>query len=484
MGAFGHTILSFFAALACALMLSCSEDGDDDEVSADGGAKTFGEKVEAFSSILSKTAAELKIKQNSVQPASDSPLASGSFDPIAIKARFGVTGGAVRTSYVGAVDPGADMPWYAKNDWSFYAHIVRGERDRARVPTVTLAEEVVDDNSLRAEMQANNNEVTWSGDKIYVLDGPVFVEDGETLTIQPGTVIKGRSADEPTEAASLVVARGGKILAQGTSEMPIIFTHEADPLDGSQTPKTRGRWGGLIILGKARLNTEVSTKNIEGIPTSEVRGSYGGSDDADSSGVLAYVSIRHGGVDIGAGNEINGLTLGGVGSRTIIENVEVIANKDDGVEIFGGTARLKKIIVAYCKDDSIDFDQGYRGFQQFIIIHQDSSDGSADRGYEIDGGDEPENGTPYGVALVLNLTSVGNPNSRAITFRDNAGGYFYNSVWWGYGRGVDVEDISRVNEDSFAQLLDGNIAFGHCVFSIGSGAAEGALIFARTVPEE
>ncbi|HEY9114111.1 MAG TPA: hypothetical protein VIN10_05385, partial [Bacteroidales bacterium] len=145
---------------------------------------------------------------------------------------------------------------------------------------------------------------TWTSNNIYILNGLVFVNDGQTLTIEPGTVIKGK-AGQGENASAFIVARGGKIMAEGTAEKPIIFTAEADDLQGSVPDLDNGLWGGVIILGKAVLNTVPAVQQIEGIPTTEARGSYGGNDDNDNSGVLKYVSIRHGGTDIGEGNEIN-----------------------------------------------------------------------------------------------------------------------------------------------------------------------------------
>lgn len=465
------------------LVLSCEEGDSDVEVDDNGederNETSFKETVEAFSAVSLVSAAELALKDGSVQPSASSVANSGSASPASVISDFGVNDYADTADYLGAVDPNATTLWYAEEDWSFYSHVVRGELDKAR--TVGTTEVSVDDTSLRTEMEANSNEVTWSKDNVYLLSGPVFVQDDETLTIEAGTVIKGKEAEETTNSTSLIIAKGGKIMAEGTAAAPIIFTFEDDPLDGTSDQRTSGRWGGLIILGKARLNTVPNEKSIEGIPTSESRGAYGGDDDADNSGVLRYVSVRHGGAEIGAGNEINGITLGGVGHRTILENIEVIGNKDDGIEFFGGTARIKWAIIAFCKDDSIDFDQGYRGFQQFVIIHQDPIEGSADKGHEGDGGDAPENGKPYGISLTLNLTSVGNPSSTAMILRDNAGSYFYNSIWMGYAKGVIIEDVPKNDEDSLSQFVAGSIVFGSCVFNLGGdSSAEDTPIFVRS----
>ena len=176
--------------------------------------------------------------------------------------------------------------------------------------------------AIRINDNVGSGDVYWTANNTYYLDGNVFVNAGTTLYIEPGTVIKG-SPGVGEESSFLCVARDGMIIAEGTPDAPIIFTFEADPLDGSVPLETNGQWGGLLILGNASLNSTPGESAIEGIPTGEIRGLYGGTNDEDSSGILSYISIRHGGTEIGAGNEINGLTLGGVGSGTTINNILV-----------------------------------------------------------------------------------------------------------------------------------------------------------------
>ena len=282
--------------------------------------------------------------------------------------------------------------------------------------------------------------MTWTKDKVWILNGLVFVNSGQTLTIEAGTIIKGKPGQE-VDASAFIVARGGKVMANGTQSEPIIFTAEADNLTGNIGIDQRGLWGGVILLGKGKLNSNPGESAIEGIPTSESRGLYGGADDNDNSGVLSYVSIRHGGTDIGEGNEINGLTLGGVGNGTQIDYIEVISNKDDGVEFFGGKPRLKHILVAYVGDDSYDYDEGFRGYGQFWVAIQDETGGSGDRLGEHDGGTDPETGEPYAIPNIYNATYIGrgaDAGKRVITFRDNAGGKYYNSIFANQKKGIDV----------------------------------------------
>lgn len=300
--------------------------------------------------------------------------------------------------------------------------------------------------------------MTLTKDKTWVLNGLVFVNSGQTLTIEAGTVVKGKSG-QGENASALVVARGGKLMADGTAAEPIIFTAEADKLDGNLPATARGLWGGVIVLGNAKLNSSPGESAIEGIPTSEPRGLYGGDDDDDNSGSISYISIRHGGTDIGAGNEINGLTLGGVGRGTSFHHIEVIANNDDGIECFGGTPQLKHLLLVYCGDDHFDYDEGFRGKAQFVFINQDPNAG--DRGGEHDGGTDPEDGMPYATPVFYNVTSIGNGNKRAVTFRDNAGGQYNNSIFVNWAKGVDVEDLPGDGEDSKKRFDGGDLKWNN-----------------------
>ncbi len=236
----------------------------------------------------------------------------------------------------------------------------------------------------------------WTADKIYILNGRVVVRSGATLKIQPGTIIKGAEGTG-TSASVLIIERGGKIDARGTAAKPIIFTALSDnikigELAGTNLGQTDNElWGGLIVLGNAPVSTENGdvTGQIEGIPSNETYGVYGGSDPNDNSGYIEYVSIRHGGITIGDGNEINGLTLGGVGKGTSIHHIEVVANLDDGIEFFGGTVDVSDAIVVYQGDDAIDIDQNYSGTISNVMVITGDGIGT-DEILEIDG---PEGST-------------------------------------------------------------------------------------------
>ncbi|MGB2198053.1 MAG: hypothetical protein ACPH08_05265, partial [Flavobacteriaceae bacterium] len=283
---------------------------------------------------------------------------------------------------------------------------------------------------------------TWTSSNIYQLNQKVVVQDGATLTIEPGTIIKG-SSGTGSLASALVIARGGKLMAEGTATEPIIFTSAADNIALGQTMGTnldqndRGLWGGLIVLGNApcSFSGDVDALQIEGIPAEDTWGLYGGNDSEDNSGVIKYVSIRHGGALIGEGNEINGLTLGGVGTGTEIDHVEVVANVDDGIEFFGGTVHASNLLVWAQGDDAIDIDQAYSGTIDNVVVHLGDA---SDHAFEVDG---PE-GTAAGSFTLQNASIFGNSiteNGEYADYRKAATGATNNVFASGFPAGKDVE---------------------------------------------
>ncbi len=279
-------------------------------------------------------------------------------------------------------------------------------------------------------------DATWEGGNIFVLDGRVVVPDGVTLTIEAGTVVKGESG-EGANASALIIARGGKIMAQGTATEPIIFTTIEDQIEPGQTESPNldqndnGKWGGLIILGNAPISADDVAVQIEGIPADDTNGLYGGTNASDNSGTITYISIRHGGANIGEGNEINGLTLGGVGSGTTINHIEIVANADDGIEFFGGTVNVSNALVWAQRDDAFDIDQAWSGtLDNFVYIAGEESD----HGLEIDG---PE-GSGTGSFILRNGTLKG-LNAEMADFRDGATGTVTNSYFYNFSNAGDFE---------------------------------------------
>jgi len=318
--------------------------------------------------------------------------------------------------------------------------------------------------------------VFWTADNVYLLDGRVFVDPGATLYIEAGTIVKGKPGTGES-ASALIVSRGAKIFAEGTATSPIIFTGQdddvADPVD---IPFDQSElWGGLIILGNAPINVAAGFNNIEGIPA-EPRAEYGGPDADDNSGVLRYVSIRHGGIEIGEGNEINGLTMGGVGRGTTIDYVEVFSNKDDGFEWFGGTVNCKHLIAAFCKDDAFDHDEGLQCKMQFLFCLQGETTG--DCCGEHDGAPSSDVAAePKAYPVIYNATYLGSgkggtsDGERVLRLRENWGGEYNNSIFGDYdGYGVTIED--KYEPDCSDRLAAGELLLKNNIwFDLAAGDA-------------
>ncbi|MDG1271805.1 MAG: hypothetical protein P8O04_05040 [Flavobacteriaceae bacterium] len=236
-----------------------------------------------------------------------------------------------------------------------------------------------------------SEDTTWTADNIYVLNQETRVINGATLTIEPGTLIKAAPGEFPN-ASMLLITQGSKINAVGTPEKPIVFTSSDDNItrveESNQSllnENNKGLWGGIIILGTAPISTEtgdVSTFYV-GLDPSDKANYYGGTNVEDNSGIMKYVSIRYGGTYMGTGSESNGLTLCGVGNKTQIDQIEVYANQDDGIEFFGGTVNASNLLVYNSGDDGIDLDEGYSGeIKNIMVVLGEQSDS----GIEISGG--------------------------------------------------------------------------------------------------
>ena len=297
------------------------------------------------------------------------------------------------------------------------------------------------------------NSVTWFSTNVYLMNGFVHVLAPAELTIQPGTIIKGLSAGSITtgeSASALFVTAGAKIHAVGTAAKPIIFTTEFDDttIAGDMGIYDRGLWGGVVVMGNAVLNTSSSTIGnannpkydvFEGLPDNQINGQnvyrFGGNNDADNSGEIQYVSIRHGGFAFLANKELNGLSMCALGNGTTIDHVEAYATADDGFEFFGGTVNTKYLVSAFNDDDTFDTDQGYRGKNQFWFSIQE--DGKRDNGGEW-------NGEPNGIAVsnapianfqLYNATFIGAGNTgtnttanHGLTIRQYSSPKVYNSI--------------------------------------------------------
>ena len=299
---------------------------------------------------------------------------------------------------------------------------------------------------------------TLGADTEWELSGLVFVEPGVTLTIEPGTVIKGDKATTGT----LVVKPGGKLMAQGTADAPIVFTSLAEP--GS---RRAGDWGGVVVLGKAPINVPGGVAEVEGIAVADGSTRYGGTVADDDSGVLEYVRIEYSGVQISPDNEINGLTFGGVGSGTRVDHVMVHHTTDDCFEFFGGTVDAQHLICAYNGDDGIDWDFGYTGRLQFVAIVQDPTIADDANGFEADNDGDGSLNAPRSNPTIYNVSMCGQGSDNdkqqyGMLPRRSTRGTFANMLITGFEACVDIRDATT--EVSMTNSI--------CANSTGTGVVE------------
>ena len=296
-----------------------------------------------------------------------------------------------------------------------------------------------------------NTTTTLTADKVWTLKGYVYVTDGAKLIIQPGTTI----ISDISEKGALCIERGAQIIAEGTQAKPIVFT--SGKAVGERTP---GDWGGIVILGKAKTN-RTSEPTIEG----GIGRAYGGTNDFDNSGVLKYVRIEYAGIAALPNSEINAWTLGGVGSGTIIENVETIYANDDAFEFFGGTVNAKNLYAYATADDDFDFDFGYTGTITNGVAKRDPQfvdSGDAGNGVECDNDGTGSGAQPVTHPKLLNMILVG-PNVSTALSNHNVGLRFRrgtqftmkNSIVWGWMKG----GLSLESNETTQWVKDGTSGF-------------------------
>lgn len=304
--------------------------------------------------------------------------------------------------------------------------------------TVRWTEVVVNENILE--------DTTWTSGNTYFLENTIFVDNNAHLYIEAGTTVKGK------DGAALIVTRNAQIVAKGSAENPIVFT-SANPV-GARAP---GDWGGVLLLGNAPVN--LSGSHVEGVSATEMRGYYGGIDPLSSCGILEYVRIEFAGYEIFQNNELNGLTLGGCGSNTIIRHVQVHKSLDDGIEVFGGTVNLNHIVITGAGDDAFDWDMGWQGNVQFLVVqlHHDRGDNAL----EGDNHDDDPDAQPRSRPNFYNVTLVGANNNqiaqRAMLLKEGSGANFSNMIVTGFmAESVDFrgEAVERLANDGLLSITD------------------------------
>jgi len=290
--------------------------------------------------------------------------------------------------------------------------------------------------------------LTLTNDTYWLLRGAVFFQNTARLEVQPGTTIVGETATRGT----LIIDRGAQIIADGTREAPIVFTSD-QPVGG----RARGDWGGLIINGRAPLNLPGGIGLGEGDT-----GAYGGDDPNDNSGVLRYVRVEYAGIEFSPDNELNGIAFQGVGRGTIVENIQVSHNKDDGIEMFGGTVDIKRAVLTYIGDDSIDWTFGWSGRLQFAIVQQRGD--NADRGIEADNNGNNNDLLPRSNPTIYNITLLGDrsttygpESTNGMTLREGTAGTIRNAIVYGFkGNGIQVSTSATLAQAASGALSVAN----------------------------
>lgn len=279
----------------------------------------------------------------------------------------------------------------------------------------------------------------------YNLKGVVVVKAGATLTIEAGTTFTVSTADQAAGTNYLQVEQGAKLIANGTSSSPIVFTAQSQQI---------GAWGGIIINGKARINVAGGTEIAEAGGLI-----YGGNDDADNSGSLKYVRVEYAGAAITGGTaEYNAFSFFGVGSGTVLENLQAYKGADDAFEFFGGAVNAINLAAFGCEDDNIDWDRGYRGNLSNIWIIQPAN---GDFGFECSNLPVEFNSSPRANPTVTNVTITGSGNTTkaAFNFKEGTAGNISNVKATNVGYGVDLRNQLGQFQDGSLKINNANITF-------------------------
>ncbi len=306
---------------------------------------------------------------------------------------------------------------------------------------------------------------TLSADTVYMLQGIVTVDDGGQLHIPAGTLIQGSTEVQPT---ALIVRTGGQLFSEGTEDAPVVFTSANPPEE-----RSKGDWGGVVLNGRSLCNFPAGDCVGEGSS-----GAYGGTDRNDNSGTLIYTRIEYAGFEVSFGNELNALTMNGVGDGTTIHHVQTHAGLDDGFEWFGGTVNTHHLLATDISDDSFDYSTGFQGMGQFWLAQQDPDDG--DNGFEVDGNEDDYNAEPFTAPLLVNVTLIGKgvngeggtegESVDGLRLRRGTGGHLINALVIGFGGdGLDID-----NDETLARMQAGLFSIRNSIIALNADAFEGA----------
>jgi hypothetical protein len=358
------------------------------------------------------------------------------------------------TTYKGAFPITDGLTGITSNDWT--AGWCNWDPQNANYPSTSV--------TVSADITSNT---TWTTGTVVLLQNKIYVTNGATLTIEPGVIIRGDQATGGT----LIISRGSKINAQGTQSNPIVFT--SNQAAGS---RNLGDWGGVIILGNARNNQPGGVAVIEG-GLDPVKAQFGGTDDADNSGIFSFVRIEFAGIPFQVDKEINGLTLGSVGSGTTIDHVQCSFTNDDSFEWFGGTVNAKYLVAFRGLDDDFDTDFGYRGNVQFGLIVRDpsiadQSTSSTSEGFESDNDASGTEAIPHTSPVFSNITVIGPYRGstgntidtkfrRALRLRRNTYTSVFNSIFTDFPTGLHIDgSAAQANALSDSLRFENNLFTG------------------------
>ena len=438
-------------------VVACNEDNNfGSEAIAGGNVQSWFEGQTGNQTL---TATNLSLATDGYTPKSSSPLLGAGVDTSGLDWFF------TKTDYIGAFD--GDNNWM--EGWTVaikpsFPTDIQNALEQGLATDVSASFPAITDKPV---YQLNSDvvftaDVTLTNDAHWILKGRTAVgndrADNTTLYVQFGTTLIGESGDD-----FLVVRRGSKIEAVGTATQPITMTSIQD-VTGGET--TIGQWGGLVLLGNAPANScgdqegEATADELAncGVSAEGDAGQFGGNDPEDNSGTLKYVAVKQAGKTLGNGDELNGISLAGVGSQTELDYIHVHENLDDGVEFFGGTANISHLVLTNIGDDSLDWSFGWTGKAQYVLIKQSGSEG--DNAIEADNSEFDSDASPLTMPTISNVTIIGDAGVNGIRLRAGTAGILKNVVVTG---GADYANCLRVGSDSAPRAEDGSLTITHSV---------------------
>ena len=438
-------------------VVACNEDNNfGSEAIAGGNVQSWFEGQTGNQTL---TATNLSLATDGYTPKSSSPLLGAGVDTSGLDSFF------TKTDYIGAFDGDNNWMegWTVATKPSFPTDI-QNALEQGLATDVSASFPAITDKPV---YQLNSDvvftaDVTLTNDAHWILKGRTAVgndrADNTTLYVQFGTTLIGESGDD-----FLVVRRGSKIEAVGTATQPITMTSIQD-VTGGET--TIGQWGGLVLLGNAPANScgdqegEATADELAncGVSAEGDAGQFGGNDPEDNSGTLKYVAVKQAGKTLGNGDELNGISLAGVGSQTELDYIHVHENLDDGVEFFGGTANISHLVLTNIGDDSLDWSFGWTGKAQYVLIKQSGSEG--DNAIEADNSEFDSDASPLTMPTISNVTIIGDAGVNGIRLRAGTAGILKNVVVTG---GADYANCLRVGSDSAPRAEDGSLTITHSV---------------------